>query len=131
MGKGKRNYRVCFMDYMWYVAEKWSERERNNLNGNMLLFLCWLFVILMPFGIPLAFHLFSRVVALPVLIFLCFLPSLYCKLRYTSARREALRERYRSMKHPGRKLARIFLVTIALTAVNFALMFHFGFIYWA
>ena len=38
MEKDKRKYRICFIDYMWYVAEIWSEREHNNLNGRMLLF---------------------------------------------------------------------------------------------
>lgn len=49
-----RKYRICFIDYMWYVAGKWSEREHNNLDGGMLLFLCWLFVILIPVATPLA-----------------------------------------------------------------------------
>ena len=25
MDKDNRKYRFCFIDYMWYVAEKWSE----------------------------------------------------------------------------------------------------------
>lgn len=45
MEKDNRKYRICFIDYMWYVAEEWSEREHNNLNGRMLLFFCWLFPI--------------------------------------------------------------------------------------
>ncbi len=130
MEKDKRKYRFCFIDYMWYVAEKWSEREHNNLNGKMLLFLCWLFVVLIPFEIPLALHLFSRVVGLSIVIFLCFLPDLFCKFRYTTGRREALCEHYRGLKHPGMVLAKIVLIAIALTAANFALMFHFGFMYW-
>lgn len=131
MEKDKRKYRFCFIDYMWYVAEICSERLHNRLNGSGLLFLCWLYVVLIPFGTPLALHLFSRVVALPILIFLCFLPDLFCKFRYTTGRREALRERYRDMKHPGRRLAKIVLASIALTVANFALMFHLGFMYWA
>ena len=31
MDKDNRKYRFCFIDYMWYVAEKWSEREHNNI----------------------------------------------------------------------------------------------------
>ena len=59
MEKDNRKYRICFIDYMWYVAEKWSEREHNNLNGRMLLFLCWLFAITIPLGIPLLFSPFQ------------------------------------------------------------------------
>ena len=52
MEKDNRKYRICFIDYMWYVAEIWHERERTNLNGRMLLFWCWLFVLLIPLGFP-------------------------------------------------------------------------------
>ena len=131
MEKDKRKYRFCFIDYMWCVAELCSERLHNRLNGSGLLFLCWLFVVLIPFGTPLALHFFSRVVAFPILMFLCFLPDLFCKFRYTTGRREALREHYGKMKHPGRKLAKIVLIAIALIVANVALMFHLGFIHWA
>ena len=49
----------------------------------------------------------------------------------TAGRREALREHYGKMKHPGRKLAKIVLIAIALIVANVALMFHLGFIHWA
>ena len=131
MDKDNRKYRICFIDYMWYVAEIWHEREHTNLKGSTLLFVCWLFPILIPLGIPLLSHLFSWIIAFAVMMILCFLPDLFCKLRYTAGRREALREHYGKMKHPGRKLAKIVLIAIALTVANFALMFHFGFIHWA
>ncbi|RGS57829.1 hypothetical protein, partial [Phocaeicola vulgatus] len=76
-------------------------------------------------------HFSISIYSLAIVIPLCFLPDLFCKLRYTAGRREALREHYGKMKHPGRKLAKIVLIAIALTVVNFALMFHFGFIHWA
>ena len=94
MDKDNRKYRFCFIDYMWYVAEKWSEREHNNLNGRMLLFLCWLFAITIPLGIPLLFRLFSWIIAFAMVMILCFLPDLFCQLRYTAGRREALRKYY-------------------------------------
>lgn len=131
MDKNNCKYRICFIDYMWYVAEKWSEREHNNLNGRTLLFLCWLFAILVPLGTPLMLRYFSWIIAFAVVMILCFLPDLFCKLRYTAGRQEALREHYGKMKHPGRKLAKIVLIAIALTVANFALMFHLGFIRWA
>ena len=122
MDKDNRKYRFCFIDYMWYVAEKWSEREHNNLNGRMLLFLCWLFAITIPLGIPLLFRLFSWIIAFAIVMILCFLPDLFCQLRYTAGRREALRKYYGKMKHSGRKLAKIVLIVIALTVANFPLM---------
>ena len=131
MEKDNRKYRICFIDYMWYVAEIWHERERTNLNGRMLLFWCWLFVLLIPLGVPPILRLFGWMIGLAIVIPLCFLPDLFCKLRYTAGRREALRELYGKMKHPGRKLAKIVLIAIALIVANVALMFHLGFIHWA
>ena len=76
MDKDNRKYRICFIDYMWYVAEIWHEREHTNLNGRMLLFFCWLFAILVPLGIPLMFRYFSWIVAFAVVMMLCFLPRI-------------------------------------------------------
>ena len=115
MEKNNRKYRICFIDYIWYVAERFSEREHNNLNGGMLLFMCWLFAILIPVVIPMAFRYLGCIIALAAVIPLCFLPSLFCKLRYTTGRRTALREHYHDMKHPVRRLITIILVAFALT----------------
>ena len=49
------------------------------------------------------FRYFSWIVAFVVWMMLCFLPDLFCQFRYTAGRREALREYYGKMKHPGRK----------------------------
>ena len=103
MEKDNRKYRICFIDYMWYVAEIWHERERTNLNGRMLLFWCWLFVLLIPLGVPPILRLFGWMIGLAIVIPLCFLPDLFCKLRYTAGRREALREHYGKMKHQENK----------------------------
>ena len=81
MEKDNRKYRICFIDYMWYVAEIWHERERTNLNGRMLLFWCWLFVLLIPLGVPPILRLFGWMIGLAIVIPLCFLPDLFCKLR--------------------------------------------------
>ena len=126
MEKNNRKYRICFIDYIWYVAERFSEREHNNLNGGMLLFMCWLFAILIPVIIPIAFRYLGCIIALAAVIPLCFLPSLFC----TAGRRTALREHYHDMKHPVRRLITIILVAFALTIADFILMFHLGFIHW-
>ena len=72
MEKDNRKYRICFIDYMWYVAEIWHERERTNLNGRMLLFWCWLFVLLIPLGVPPILRLFGWMIGLAIVIPLCF-----------------------------------------------------------
>ena len=66
MEKDNRKYRICFIDYMWYVAEIWHERERTNLNGRMLLFWCWLFVLLIPLGFPPILRLFGWMIGLAI-----------------------------------------------------------------
>lgn len=129
MGKDNCKYRFCLIDYIWYVAERFSEREHNNLDGGMLLFLCWLFVIVMPLGLTLG-CLWEPAIALSSLI-LVFLPSVFCRLRYTPERREALHEHYRGMKHLDRRLFSIVLIAIALMIAVFALMFHLRFIHWS
>lgn len=131
MDKDNRKYCVCFIDYMWYVAEKWSEREHNNLNGRMLLFQCWLSAILIPLGTPLMFHRYSQIIVYAILMLLCFLSAMFCKLRYTTGRCKTIREHYREMQHPGRRLAKIVLISIALTVANTVLMFYLGFIHWS
>lgn len=128
MGKDNCKYRFCLTDYMWYVAKRFSEREHNNLDGGMLLFLCWLFVIVIPLGLTLG-CLWGPAFAASSLI-LVFLPPVFCRLRYTPARREALRKHNRGMQHPGRRLFSIILIAVALMIAVFVLMFHFGFIHW-
>lgn len=120
--KTRRKYRVCFLDRMWYVAERFSEREHNNLNGGMLLFMCWLFVIIMPLALTLGYF-FRPAIAMSSLI-LVLLPSVFCKLRYTPARREALRDHYRGMERPGRRLIGIILIAITLTVANLSLIIY-------
>lgn len=97
----------------------------------MLLFFIWTFAILLPIGVPTAFHFLNRIAALVTVSALCLVPGLFCKLRYTAGRCEVLRGRYRDMKHPGRMLSRIVLAVIALTVANAVLMFHLGFMYWS
>lgn len=93
----------------------------------MLLFLCWLFAILIPVVMPLAFHFLRWITALAIVTILCLVPSLLCKLRYTAGRRAALSEHYRGLKHPGRRLVSIILAAVALMLANFASMFRLGF----
>lgn len=93
----------------------------------MLLFLCWLFAILIPVVMPLAFHFLRWITALAIVTILCFVPSLLCKFRYTAGRRAALSEHYRGLKHPGRRLVSIILAAVALMLANFASMFRLRF----
>lgn len=130
MERSTGGYRFCFIDYIWYVAEK-NRQTGNPTSGDQILFLCWIFAILIPLGIPLAFHFLPRIAAFAGVLILLLVPDLFCKFRYTAGRREALREHYKGMKHPVCKQGLILLAAFALAAVNIALMFHLGFIHWS
>lgn len=36
MKRANEEFKPCFIDYIWYVAETWSAKEHTNLNGGML-----------------------------------------------------------------------------------------------
>lgn len=130
MEQGRHRYRICCLDYVWYVAEQWSDRMHNNLKGDAMLQGCWCIVVLVPVLLPLLSRL-SWVVALVAGVVLAVFPLVWCQFRYTAGRREALRARYRDLKHPGRKLGGIILLAIALGVANLAWMASLGFIHFA
>lgn len=130
MESGIRRYRFCFIDYIWYVAE--NNRETGSpTSGGQMLFLCWIFAVVIPLGMPVAFHFLGRIAALMIALALCLVPDLFCKFRYTAGRREALREHYKGLKHFVRKQGLILLASFVLAGANIALMFHLGFMHWS
>lgn len=67
----------------------------------------WLFAIVIPSGLLIGYF-FGPQCAILTLV-LCFMPSIFCKLRYTANHREALCCHYGKLKHPGRKPTQIIL----------------------
>ena len=59
----------------------------------------WLVIplILLMFG---SLPLFSRIVAFAIVMIFCFLPFMFCKLRYTTGRCKLLREHSGKIKPP-------------------------------
>ncbi len=127
--KKQKKYRCCFLDRIWYAAESWSRNVHNNLSGSTLFFFCWLWIVVIPVYIPIALHYLHWLIAVIALPFVCLIPSLLCKLRYTPERRKAIALHYGKLRHPGREVALIILISILLTAASFALMFHLDFIH--
>ncbi len=125
----ERKYRFCFLDRIWFAAESWSRKVHNNLSGSSLFFFCWLWIVAIPVFIPLALHYLHCLIAVITLPIVCLIPSLLCKLRYTPERRKAIARHYGKLRHPGREVALIILVSILLTVASFTLMFHLGFIH--
>ena len=53
MKTNKPTCRICFLDHVWYVAERWSEEEHNHLKGDTMLQGCWCVAVLVPVLLPL------------------------------------------------------------------------------
>lgn len=124
-------YRFCLLDRLWYAAEIWSGKAHNNLSGSSLFFQCWLWVVVLPVYVPLSLHYLGWIPAVVSLPFICLLPSLFCRLRYSPGRRRAIACHYLRLTHPVRELILFFLLSVLLTVVAFSLMFHLGFMQWA
>lgn len=129
MENSEPKYKFCVLDHIWYVAESWSRREHNNLSGKTLFFFCWLWIVVIPLYIPLSNHYFGLLPTAVLFPLVIFIPSLFCKLRYTPDRQEAIVRHYGKLKHPGRKLALVILIFFLLTVTSFSLMFHFNFMH--
>lgn len=130
MERSTRRYRFCFIDYIWHVAEK-NRETGSPTSGSQLIFLCWIFAVVIPLVIPVAFRFLGRIAAFAAVLIMLLVPDLFCKFRYTAGRRKAMREHYKGMKHFGRKQGLILLAAYALAAANAALMFHLGFMHWS
>ena len=59
---------------------------------------------------------------------LIFLPSVFCKMRYTELRRKVIWAHYSGIKNIFTRWFVLFVATIVLAVLNFILMYHFGFI---
>lgn len=129
MERTPRRYRFCFIDYIWYVAEK-NRETGSPTSGSQLFFLCWIFAIVIPLVIPVALHFLGRIAAFAGMLIILLVPDLFCKFRYTAGRREALRD-HKGMKQFVRKQGLILLAAYALAGANIALMFHLGFMHWS
>ena len=117
----------CALDYAWYVGERWGEITNNpKMSGNDLLWGFWLWIVMLPFIMPLLCHYLPWLVAAVVGICLVFSPFLFCHFRYTKQRRKTLDRKYRHMKNIGSRLARLVVLCIVLAIVAFRLSFFLG-----
>lgn len=115
-------------DYIWYIGEALKRKEGSPSSGDTLLSLTWLFAFLIPLIMPLMYQLLGNPAAMILGFCLMFLPVLFCKLRYTKQRREAIFEHYSGIKNIFTRWLVLFSAIIVIAAINFMLMYHFGFI---
>lgn len=120
--------RYYIFDYIWYVGEALKRKEGSPSSGDTLLLFTWLFAFLIPLIMPLMYQFFGNPTAMILGLGLIFLPFLFCRLRYTRQRRESIFEHYSGIKNILIRWLVIIGAIIFLTAMNFMLMYHFGFI---
>lgn len=77
---------------------------------------------------PLMYQLSGNPTAMNLGLGLILWPLLFCKLRYTKQRREAIFKHYSGIKNIFTRWLVLFGAIIVIAAMNFMLMYHFGFI---
>ncbi len=120
--------RYYIIDYIWFIGEALKRKEGSPSSGEGLLLISWSFTFLIPLIIPLMYQLFGNPIAMILGLGLIFLPFLFCRLRYTRQRRESIFEHYSGIKNILIRWLVLIGAIIFLTAMNFMLMYHFGFI---
>ncbi len=116
------------IDYIWYIGEALNRKYGNPSSGDTLLLLLWIVAFLIPLIIPLIYLLIGNPATIIFGLGLIFLPFVFCKLRYTNQRRKAIFKHYSNIKNVYMRWGVIIAVIIGLSAMNFWLMYHFGFI---
>ena len=120
--------RYYIFDYIWYVGEALKRKEGSPSSGDTLLLLTWLFAFLIPLIMPLMYHKLGNPATMIIGFGLIFFTILFCKLRYTKQRREAIFKHYSGIKKIFTRWLVLFSAIIVIAAINFMLMYHFGFI---
>ena len=120
--------RYYIFDYIWFIGERLREKHGSPSSGSNLLMFIWLFAFLVPLIMPLIYQLFGNPATMILGLGLMFLPSIFCKLRYTELRRKVISAHYSGTKDILKRWLVLFAATIVLAALNFMLMYHLGFI---
>lgn len=120
--------RYNIIDYIWFIGEALKRKEGSPSSGDTLLLFAWLFAFLIPLIMPLMYQFLGNPTAMILGLGLIFLPFLFCRLRYTRQRRESIFEHYSGIKNILIRWLVLIGAIIFLTAMNFMLMYHFGFI---
>lgn len=120
--------RYYIFDYIWYIGEALKRKNGCPSSGDTLLLLTWLFAFLIPLIMPLMYHKLGNPATMIFGFGLIFLPILFCKLRYTRQQREAIFKHYSGIKNIFTRWLVLFSAIIEIAAMNFMLMYHFGFI---
>lgn len=117
------------IDHIWLVGESFHRQEHAPGDGGTLLMACWYLDVLCPLSTLGRGWLPGWMFYALALRLLLLFPVLFCRLRYTEQRREALLARYRPRK-TGRRLLGIRAAILAVCCLEGALMLHVGLWQW-
>ena len=122
----------CALDYAWYVGERRGEHcgYYGQVCGDFVLWNFWLWIVLLPFIMPLLYLYLPKYVANVMSICLIFLPHLFCYFRYTKKRRKALDRKYRHMEEIVSDVAGLVALCVVLAIISFRLSFYLGLFTW-
>lgn len=113
------------IDYVWSVGESHHQREKGPGDGASLLMWGWYLDAMLPLWSFARQLDAGRVVDGVILAMLLATPFVFCRLRHTPRRREAILARFRN-KHPGRSLLFVWIGMVAIACVETLLMLHLG-----
>lgn len=115
-------------DYIWFIGEELKRKYGSPSSGDTLLLFTWMFVFLIPLIMPLMYQLLGNPATMILGLSLVFLPSIFCKLRYTELRRKVILAHYSGIKNIFTRWFILFAAIIVLAILNFMLMYHLAFI---
>lgn len=113
------------IDYVWSVEESHHQRGKGPRDGASLLMWGWYLDAMLPLWSFARQLDAGRAVDGVILAMLLATPFVFCRLRYTPRRREAILARFRN-KHPGRSLLFVWIGMVAIACVETLLMLHLG-----
>lgn len=119
-------FNLSLIDYIWYTGERFHQREQNPGDGNMLIMISWYCTLFLPLLSIINKLEISLIIQIAVSILLIFVPSLFCRFRYTSRRKEAIKLRYKNKKNWGRRLLIIWGGLIVIVAIEVFLLAKSG-----
>ena len=96
---------MSLIDYVWYVGERFHQREQSPGDGNMLIAICWYCTFFLPLVSVVNKLNISLVLQLLGSIILIVVPFVFCHVRYNQKNKYLIGLQYKNKKHWGTPLA--------------------------
>ncbi|WP_337431470.1 hypothetical protein [Bilophila sp.] len=123
----KHKLNMSLIDYVWYVGERFHQREQSPGDGNMLIAICWYCTFFLPLLSVVNKLKISLVLQLLGSIVLIIVPFVFCHIRYNQKNKYLIGLQYKNKKHWGRRLLIIWSFLLAVIIMEFIVMIKIGF----